>query len=181
MKKKFLFVFIALSLVCTATVSAQLFRQREDRNDRARTFTLFVRSDVEGDVYVDGRRAGRTNQRIKLKPGRYQLRVSSDGYKDFDSSFVLKRDMEIRANLEPAIAKLTLVIPRDNLSEARNPLRQIILIVDGVVQRGHNIEISAGSHEIGIGSGGLVFYQRVNIRAGKRYRISPRFSIDVDD
>ncbi|MBN1647763.1 MAG: PEGA domain-containing protein [Spirochaetales bacterium] len=177
MKKKMLLVFLGLSLVCTASVFAQVRRERHELNPRHITIT--VNSNVAGDVFLDGKRVGRTGEAIVVKPGKYSVTVRADGYTEFSTSVFVKKSMFVDARLQPLFSEIRLDIPRRYLSEARNPMSLILFIVDGVPQHGHSARVKPGRHEIGIGSGGLVFTKSVDIRAGRDYTITPDFDIRV--
>ena len=110
---------------------------------------------------------------LELKTGQYDIKVFLNGYYDYNQRITVGKDMNIQADLKPMPANVTLVIPKEYLSDVKSAINLITLTIDGVPQKGMSASLMAGPHMIGLTSGGLSFSQNFNLAAGMSYTLSP--------
>lgn len=118
--------------------------------------------------------------RIELFAGQIKIKVFSEGYFMFEKVLNLRKDTDLYAELIPRTATIKLKVPQYYLAAYRNALKFVILSVDGKVYRGHELELSAGKHDVTITTGGISFTQTMYLKPGGIYEISPNFSFSVN-
>ncbi len=82
----------------------------------ARSVPIVIGANVDGaNVYINGDLAGRTPLKARLRPGKYKVRLSRDGYKDAEQPFVVQKGKKATLNVEmqkvSAVAKPDPVFP----------------------------------------------------------------------
>ena len=115
-----------------------------------------------------------------MGPGQINIKISADGYFLFEKLIDLNKDFDFYAELLPQTATIKLIVPEYYLAAYRNAEKFIILSVDGKVYRGHELEISSGEHDVTITTGGISFTQKMYLKPGAVYEISPVFSLNVN-
>lgn len=149
----------AFTVAGSTTVSVQLDRSGP---------TLSVIASVKGaEVWLDGMYRGRSPLTLNLPIARYELRVSAEGYQDYEARLDFRRATTVNVQLkssrgQPGFALLTIVIPDQFLDAdlSQNEARSLMRIyIDGklAATRGDltDIRVSSGTHRVRLVSGGL--------------------------
>lgn len=132
-------------------------------------YTLSVTSNVNNaEIVVERHGMGRGNYRVQVPPGRYEVRVSADGYQPWSRTVNVNSDTTLRANLDPITYSLNI---NPNVNNAQ-------IVVQGVGQgRGSaNFSVRPGNYTVRITAPGYDDYTtRVNIRGNQtiRPRLTP--------
>jgi len=145
-------------------------------------YQLSIESNISGaEVYIDGNSRGNVRFTDDLRPGRYNIRVSEYGYRDFTTTVNLNQNQQIYANLEPAYARIqvkfnsSILNPKDKGASGK-----VEIYVDGNPQNGRSFQLMPGQHTIRIVSGGFSVEETFNFQPDQNYTIEPSFSLSIE-
>ncbi|HDQ14900.1 MAG TPA: PEGA domain-containing protein [Sediminispirochaeta sp.] len=145
-------------------------------------YRLTVDSNISGaDVYINGDSRGRVRFTDDLRPGRYNIRVSYYGYRDYNTTVTLDQDLRVYAELEPAYASVRVNLDRGILNPGdKAAAGKVEVYVDGNRQSGWNFQLTPGEHRIRIVSGGLAVEETFYLEPGREYQIRPVLGLDIE-
>jgi hypothetical protein len=146
------------------------------------SYSLRLRPNVDdAEIYIDGERRGSGRISLELRPGRYSIRISADGYLDFETTLRLDGDETINANLQPAFATIRIKVPESYLnSDIDNPREELRVYVDGRRRYGFQFEVRPGRHDIRLTSGAFSVEGSFVFRPRREYTIKPELGLTID-
>jgi glutaredoxin-related protein len=147
------------------------------------TYKLTVNSNVaNSQVFLNGDFIGTAQTTRDLPAGNYTVVVRAPGCADYTVKVTLDRDTVINAQMQSQNGRVTIVIPPQYLTKARDALGDIKIIVDGKLLRGGlSFELSAGRHTIVISSGAFQFEITIDVDGGKSYILSLAGGIQISE
>lgn len=147
--------------------------QRAQASPQVRTFSLTVNANVkDAQVFVGDTLAGTAPLTTSVAQGTHIVRVTAPGYTDYSISVNLTGNQTLSAQLQPAMASVTLNIPPHlRRQDARNPGGDFRLFVDGRPVQGHQFQVLPGAHTIRLMNGNLTLEQNFYFEVGKTYDI----------
>ncbi len=103
MDKRAVAVLVSLFLVITTAAMAIIFARGYRPDFKTRTMEptgiLVATSDPDGaEVFIDGKLTTATNTTINLAPGNYDIRLSRDGYTDWQKKVTIKKEEVYKTN-----------------------------------------------------------------------------------
>ena len=145
---------------------------------------LSVNANVQGaDVYVNGSPVGRTPITVQLAPGTYAVTVRAQGYGDFNQTVQLQPmgQAQVNAVLVPVMSGWQINIPDNvvNRDMKGGHWSQIMIYLDGQLQKGSSGQVSPGRHVLRITSGGVAAEVVFEVQPGRTYVFEPFFGITV--
>jgi len=181
MKRKTTLWLLVLSLlIIPGTLVAQT---NSTRNNAQAVFQLLVDSNVRGsDVYVNNSLKGRTPLRLSLPGGVYTLKVSKQGFGDWQQVVNLNQNITIQANLSGNTAP----VQQFSLQVASNQRGATVFINGssaGVTP--FRTTLSAGIYDIRVSKNGFADWQQsvnlnqnLNIQANLQAAL-PTFQLQI--
>lgn len=181
MKRKTTLWLLAVTLlIIPGTLMAQT---NSTRNSAQAVFQLLVDSNVRGsDVYVNNSLKGRTPLRLSLPGGTYTLRVSKQGFSDWQQVVNLNQNLTLQANLSGNTAP----VQQFNLQVASNQRGATVFINGssaGVTP--FRTTLSAGIYDIRVSKNGFADWQQsvnlnqnLNIQANLQAAL-PTFQLQI--
>jgi len=144
-------------------------------------FSLKVISNISGaEVYINNSKMGNVPLERSLSSGEYNLRITSPGFQDYFAKVNLNKNRNVVANLQPLMAKLSIVLPSKILNQNINrPESKVDLYINGYKVNGLTAQMEPGEHQIQIISGGLSFETTINVQPGEQYTIQPVVSFQL--
>jgi hypothetical protein len=149
----------AFTVTGSTTLSVQLDRSGP---------SLSVIASVRGaEVWIDGVFRGRSPLTLNLPLARYDLRVSAEGYQDYEARLDFRRAATVNVQLrpskgQPGYALLSVAIAGQYLDEelSENEARSLVRIyIDGKLANAYrdpwSIRVPSGTHSVRLVSGGL--------------------------
>lgn len=139
-------------------------------------------SPVRGaQVLINGSAVGQTPYQSVLPAGVYSLVVRAPGFADFNYQFSMNGPQNINAQLSPMAASWQISLPDNivNKDMKGGHWSQIMIYLDGVLQKGSSGQILPGRHVIRITSGGVASETVFDVQAGRTYVFEPFFGITV--
>jgi hypothetical protein len=145
---------------------------------------LSVNANVQGaDVYVNGSPVGRTPVTVQLAPGTYTVTVRAQGYGDFNQTVQLQPmgQAQVNAILTPVMSGWQVSIPDSivNRDMKGGHWSQIMIYVDGQLQKGSSGQVGPGRHVLRVTSGGVAAEVVFDVQPGRTYVFEPFFGITV--
>ncbi|MDO8514900.1 MAG: PEGA domain-containing protein [bacterium] len=103
MNKRFLAVLFSIVLILSVTVAVILtakgYRPNFDDKTMDITGILVATSDPDGaSVYLNNKLTTATNTTLNLKPGSYDVKISKDGYYDWQKKIEIKKEEVFKTN-----------------------------------------------------------------------------------
>jgi hypothetical protein len=146
-----------------------------------RSHRLSVEANVDGAaIYVDGRRRGTGNVRLRLRPGRHSIRVSAEGYLDFRTTLNLHSNETVRVPLEPSEATVRIELAEQfrNPSLSREEIvEELEIYLDDERKRGLSFEVEPGRHQLRLSSGAFTLEKRIMVAPGDTRTVRPEFGL----
>lgn len=145
---------------------------------------LSVNANIQGaDVFINGNVMGRTPITIQLAPGTYTVTVRAQGYGDFNQTVQVQPmgHAQVNAVLVPIMSSWQVSVPDSivNRDMKGGHWSQIMIYVDGQLQRGNSGQVSSGRHTLRITSGGVAAEVVFDVLPGRTYVFEPFFGITV--
>ena len=147
--------------------------------------SLSVNANVPGaDVYLNGSPVGKVPLTLQLNPGNYTVVVKAMGYGDYSQNVQLQyqgQGTQVNAVLMAALSGWQVSIPDSivNRDAKGGHWSQIMIYVDGQLQRSNSGQVGPGRHVIRIVCGGIASEVVVDIQPGRTYVFEPFFGITV--
>ena len=149
-------------------------------------YALSVTSNVQGAaVSINGVAKGQTPYTEALPPGAYAVIVSAPGYTTYSASLNLTAAMAVAAQLQPAQATVTIVLPPNFLDPQNREAPGLVkILIDGKLMNARRdvsgIQIAPGKHRIAVSSGGLLVQSGdVDFAPGINYTIELHMDLQV--
>jgi Domain of unknown function (DUF4384)/PEGA domain len=151
-------------------------------NQTVSTGSLFVGSNAPGSmVYLNGRSVGGANVTYtSLQPGSYNVRVTTPGYTDYNTTVSIRAGAVVNLNVEPVYGTAPAPVQQGRAAiQLRSTVAGALVFVDGrqvgsIQNGGLNLSVVQGSHEIVlIAPGYRTFVNTYNVTQGGTITITP--------